>query len=442
MIERYSYPEMRSLWEPESKFGKWLEVELLVAEGLAAIGVIPDWAARDLRQHARFEVSRIYEIEGDVPGYQPRPGETPVRHDLIAFLKAVMENLGPEARYLHYGVTSYDIEDTALSLLLRESADLLLGDIDALIEAIRERAREHKFTPMMGRTHGVHAEPITFGHKLAVWLAEMQRNRTRLEQAREMVSVCKISGAVGTYANIDPRVEEYVAAHTGLAPALASTQIVQRDRHAQYVATLAIIAASLEQFATEIRNLQRTEILEVEEPFRKGQRGSSAMPHKRNPMMDERITGLARVMRSYVIPALENIATWHERDLSNSAVERLILPDCNILLDYMLRRFTEVMRGLVVYPENMAANLERLRGLVYAQQVMLALVEKGMDKDEAYQLVQGHAMAAWEEGKDFRALLAADPRLTALLAPADLEAAFDLQHHLRHLDRVFARLGI
>ena len=442
MIERYSYPQMRSLWEPESKFGKWLKVELLVAEGLAQIGVIPREAAQALRRNARFEVSRIYEIEGETPGYQPRPGETPVRHDLIAFLGAVSEHLGPEAKYLHYGVTSYDIEDTALCLLLRESADLLLADVEELSAAIRERAREHKHTPMIGRTHGVQAEPITFGLKLAVWLAQMERNRVRLEQAREVVSACKISGAVGTYANIDPRVEEYVAEKTGLQVPAAATQILQRDRHAQYVCTLAIVGASLEQFATEVRNLQRTEILEVEEPFRKGQRGSSAMPHKRNPMMDERITGMARMMRSYALPALENVATWHERDLCNSAVERLVFPDCNILLDYMLRRFTEVVRGLVVYPEHMCANLERLHGLVYAQQVMLALVEKGMDKDEAYRLVQGHAMAAWEEGQDFRQALAADPGVAALLSPAELEQAFDLGHHFRHLDRIFARLGI
>jgi len=442
MIERYAYPQMRAIWEPEGKFAKWLEVELLVAEALAEIGEIPREAAQALRRNARFDVQRILEIEGDAPGYTPKPGEQPVRHDLIAFLKAVSENLGDEAKFLHLGVTSYDIEDTALSALLRDSAHLLDEDLAALAEAIRARAREHKWTVMMGRTHGVHAEPITLGFKLAVWLDAVERHRERLRQAKQDVSAGKISGAVGTYANIDPRVEQHVCERLSLTPAPVSTQILQRDRHARYVATLAGIAASIEQFATEVRNLQRTEILELEEPFQAGQRGSSAMPHKRNPMTCERLTGLARVMRSYVIPALENVATWHERDLTNSAAERLILPDANVLLDYMLRKFTDVVRGMVAYPERMARNMERLQGVVASQQVMLALVGKGMDKDEAYRLVQKHAMAALEQGRRYREVLESDAEVTGRLEAADLEACFDTRVHLRRLEEVFQRLGI
>jgi adenylosuccinate lyase len=442
MIDRYAYPQMRALWEPENRFAKWLEVELLVAEALAEIGQIPKQAAQALRRNARFDVQRILEVEGEAPGYVPKPGEEPVRHDLIAFLKAVSENLGDEAKYLHLGVTSYDIEDTALGALLRDSADLLDQDLAALAEAIRERAREHKWTLMMGRTHGVHAEPITLGFKLAVWLDAVNNARERLRQAKEDIAVGKISGAVGTYANIDPRVEQHVCEKLALKPAPISTQIVQRDRHARYVCTLAVIAASIEQFATEVRNLQRTEILELEEPFAAGQRGSSAMPHKRNPMTCERLTALARIMRSYVLPALENVATWHERDLTNSAVERLILPDANVLLDYMLRKFTDVVRGLVVYPERMRENMARLQGVVASQQVMLALVGKGMDKDEAYRLAQTHALAALEQGRPYREALAGDAEVTRRLSSAELDACFDAQYHLRRLEEVFRRLGI
>ena len=429
MIERYCYPEMKAIWSPESRYAKWLEVELLVAEGLAEIGEIPKEAASALRKNARFEVARILEIE------------QVVRHDLIAFLKAVSEHLGEERSFLHLGVTSYDIEDTALALLLRQSSQLIEQDLLALIEAVRARAREHKWTPMIGRTHGVHAEPITFGLKLAVWLAELERDLERLRQARESVSAAKISGAVGTYANIDPRVEEYVCKKLDLTPPKAATQVLQRDRHAHYLAALAILAASLEQFATEIRSLQRTDIHEVEERFGQGQRGSSAMPHKRNPEVCERITGLARLVRSYLTPAIENMALWHERDICHSSVERVILPDANLLVDYMLRKFTDVVCGLTVYPESMKANLEKLRGLVCSEQVMLALVRKGMGKDEAYQLVQTHAMKAWE-GADFPGSLAADPEVNKRLSAEQLAACFDYQHHFRHLDRVFARLGI
>ena len=429
MIDRYAYPEMKAIWEPQNRFQAWLEVELLVAEGLAEIGEIPKEAAAALRKNARFELKRILQIEEEV------------RHDLIAFLKAVMENLGEERSFLHLGVTSYDIEDTALGLLLRESAELIEKDLLALLEAARAKAREHKWTPMIGRTHGVHAEPITFGLKLAVWVAELERGLERLRQARESVSAAKISGAVGTYANIDPRVEEYVCRKLKLTPAKAATQVLQRDRHAHYLSALAILAGSLERFATEIRNLQRTDIHEVEEPFGKGQRGSSAMPHKRNPEVCERITGLARLVRGYLTPALENMALWHERDICHSSVERVILPDANLLVDYMLRKFTEVMSRLTVFPETMKANLEKLRGIVCSEQVMLALVRRGMEKDEAYRLVQGHAMKAWE-GADFHGLLKADSRVSGKLSADELAACFDYQHHLRHLERVFARVGI
>jgi len=442
MIDRYSYPEMKAIWEPGNRYRKWLEVELLVAEGLAEIGQIPKEAAAALRKNAKFSVQRILEIEGDVPGYEPKPGEEVVRHDLIAFLKAVSENLGEEKRFLHLGVTSYDIEDTALCLLLRESASLIEKDTIALNDALRRKAREHKWVPMMGRTHGIHAEPITLGLKLAVWLAEMERNLERLRQAKEIISAAKISGAVGTYANIDPRVEEFVCKKLGLTPAKAATQVLQRDRHAQYLSALAILAGSLEQFATEIRHLQRTEVLEVEEEFAAGQRGSSAMPHKRNPITCERITGQARLMRSYLIPALENMALWHERDICHSSVERVILPDANILADYMLRKFAVVVEKMAVYSDRMKQNLDRTHGLIYSEAVMLALVSKGMDKDAAYRLVQSRAMRVWQEGNDFCALLKEDKEIRAVLSAEELAACFDLQHHFRHLEAIFSRLGI
>jgi adenylosuccinate lyase len=452
MIERYSYPEMRSLWEPENRYRKWLEVELLVAEGWAEVGRVPKEAAAALRRNGDrllakgFDfgsiVHRTLELEGDVPGFEPKPGQPVIRHDLIAFLTAVSEHLGEERRYLHYGVTSYDIEDTATCLLLRESCDLIEKDAEALCGAIRERAREHKWTPMIGRTHGVHAEPITFGLKLAVWLAEMERDLARLRQARESVSVGMASGPVGSYGTVDPQVEEYVCRKLGLEAPKATSQIVQRDRHAHYVSTLAIMAGSLERFATEVRNLQRTEILEVEEPFRKGQRGSSSMPHKRNPMTCERITGLARIVRSYVIPALENMAMWHERDLTSSSVERLILPDSSILIDYMLRKLTDVVKGMVVYAEHMRANLDRLKGLVMSEHVMLALVDKGMDKDEAYRTVQAVAMRAFETDGDFRALIAEEPAVKERLKREEIAACFDYEEHLRRVEEAYRRVGI
>jgi len=442
MIERYCYPEMQAVWSAQNKFAKWLEVELLVAEGLAQIGEIPREAAQALRKNARFDVERIEQLEGLVPGKPLPPGEQPIRHDMLAFLKSVSESLGEEARYLHLGITSYDIEDTALVLLLRESCEILEKDLDALCEAVRERAREHKYTPMMGRTHGVHAEPITFGAKLAVWLAALQRGKERLLQAKESVSYGKISGAVGVYGNIDPRVEEFVCARLGLKPSPASTQILQRDRHAHYVCALALLAGSLEQFATEIRNLQRTEVLEVEEPFHAGQRGSSAMPHKRNPIACETITSLARVMRSYVLPAIEAIATWHERDITNSAAERIVLPDSSMLADYMMRRFTDVVKGLRVYPERMKENMARTGPLAFSEAVLVALMRKGMSRENAYSTVQRHAMAAWEKGADFAASLWADPEVKSRLSRQELAACFDLKHHLRQVDRIFERMGI
>jgi len=442
LIERYSYPEMRAIWEPENRFQAWLEVELLVAEALAQLGEIPAEAAARMRQHARFDVDRIIELEGETPGREPPPGVKPLRHDLLAFVHSVRESLGDEGKYLHVGLTSYDVEDTALGIMLKQSADLLLADLERVHEAVLERAREHKWTIMMGRTHAVHAEPITFGFKLAVWLGAIERARRRLEQARGEVAVGKISGAVGTYANISPQVEQHVCAKLGLQAARASTQIVQRDRHAAYLCALAVIAGSIEQFATEIRHLARTEVLEVEEAFGAGQRGSSAMPHKRNPIVAERLTGMARLMRSYTVPALENIATWHERDLSNSSVERITLPDANILLDYMLRKFADLVAGLQVNGERMAANLDLLGGMVCSQQVMLELTRKGYDRDQAYQLVQGHARRAWDEGANFKELVFADAEITGALSAEELEACFDHRRHLRHLEQVFARFGI
>jgi adenylosuccinate lyase len=429
MIDRYTLPEMKAIWELQNKYDTWLKVELAVVEAQAELGLIPKADADKIVARATFNLERALELE------------RAQRHDLLGFVGSVLENLGEEGRYFHFGVTSYDIEDPALALLMRDAIDLLLRDVDALIEAIRERAREHKHTPMMGRTHGIHAEPITFGFKLAIWLAEMQRNRQRLEQAREMIAWGKISGAVGTHANINPRVEEIVCRKLGLQPSPASSQILQRDRHAQLLTTLAILSTSLEKFATEIRNLQRTEIREVEEHFAAGQRGSSAMPHKRNPWVSEQVSGLARVVRGYVVPALENIVTWHERDLANSSVERIIIPDACTLVDYQLVTFTRIVRQLEVFAEAMAANIERMGGLVFSQQVMLALVDKGVSRDEAYKLVQRNAAAAWQ-GASFQQQVLADPEIRARLSEAEIHHCFDLQYHQKHLDHTFEQLGI
>ncbi len=429
MIERYTCPEMAKIWDIEHRTQKWLEVELAVCDGLAEYGYIPREAAQTIRERARFDLQRMAELEKET------------RHDVMAFVRNVEENVGAEGRYVHYGITSYDVVDTALALLLRDSCDQLIARSQRLAQVIARLAREHKHTPTIGRTHGIHAEPITFGFKLAGWYDEMRRNLQRLEFAREMVSVGKVSGAVGIHANVDPRVEEYVCARLGLKPAPASTQIVSRDVHATYLSTLSILAASLERFATELRNLQRTEILEVQEYFAPGQTGSSAMPHKRNPWNCETVSGLARVVRGYLIPALENIATWHERDLSNSSVERIILPDASILVDWMLWKLTDILEHLAVFPENMKRNLQKFGGLVFSEHVMLALVSKGLSREQAYKLVQRNAAKAWE-GADFQQSLKGDEEVRRVLSEEEIDRCFDLQHHLRHLDVTFQRLGL
>lgn len=429
MIERYSRPQMKKVWTDKSKFDKWLQVEVAVCEAWAEVGIIPREAIPKIRK-ASFDLKRIEEILAET------------HHDVTAFLGAVSESLGEESRFIHLGLTSSDVMDTALSLQLVESADLLAQAIQELLVVLEDKAVEHKYTIMMGRTHGVHAEPITFGLKLALWVEEMKRNAARLAEARKAIAVGKISGAVGTYATVSPEVERRTCARLGLAPAPVSSQVLQRDRHAQFVTTLAIVAGSLEKFATEIRGLQRTEILEAEEPFATGQTGSSAMPHKRNPELCERISGLARLVRGYALTSMENIALWHERDISHSSTERIILPDSCLVLDYVLNIFTSVMKGLQVYPERMRQNLEITRGLVFSQRVLLALIEKGLSRQKAYELVQRHAMRSWRENLDFLGLLQADPEVTACLSPAELESKFDYQYYLRNVDEVFERLGL
>ena len=429
MIDRYTTPEMRDLWSPQHKTQRWLDVEIAVCNGLEHFGQIPAGTTEKVRSGAHFDLARIAEIELET------------RHDVMAFVKNVSENLGEEGRYVHYGVTSYDIVDTALAMLLRDAADQIIGRSEQLIAVIRKRAREHKDTVMIGRTHGIHAEPITFGFKLATWLDEMNHNIERLQQARAAISVGKISGAVGTHANIAPEVEAYVCKNLGLGVAPISTQIIARDRHAQLVATLAILAGSLERFSTEIRNLARTEIREVQEYFAAGQKGSSAMPHKRNPWNSETITGLARVVRGNLIPMLESMTTWHERDLANSSVERVILPDTTTLVDWMLQKFTNILDTLLVYPENMQRNLEQMGGLVCSEQVMLALIATGLSREEAYTVAQRNASKAWD-GTPFRDAIAADPTVQERLTAQDLEHAFDIKYHLKNLAHTFAVLDI
>ena len=434
MIKRYTRPEMGAIWELKNKYEVWLKVEILACEAWAELGRIPREAVAEIRAKARVDVDRILEIESKV------------KHDVIAFVSAVAETVGDAGKYIHYGLTSYDVSDPALSLRMRASADILLRGLRELEEVLATRAVEYKHTPMIGRTHGVHAEPITFGLKLALWLEETRRNIKRLEAAREAISVAKLSGAVGTFANIDPFVERYVAEKLDLVPAAVSTQILQRDRHAQFLTTIALAAASLEKFSTEIRNLQRTEIREVQEPFggRAGAvtKGSSAMPHKRNPELSERISGLARVMRGNALAALENVALWHERDITNSSVERVIIPDSCILLDYALERMTYVLRGLKVDADRMLRNIESTGGLVFSQQVMLALVEAGIEREQAYSIVQGHAMAAWDNEENFRELISSDPEVTGRVPPERLAAAFDLGGQLAHVDYIFDRVGL
>ena len=429
MIERYTTKAMRDLWSPQNKTQKWLDVEIAVCDGLEHFGQIPAGTTSAIRAGARFDLDRMAELEKET------------RHDVMAFVKNVAENLGEEGRYVHYGVTSYDIVDTALSLLLRDCADLLLASSERLIATIRRKAREHKNTIMIGRTHGIHAEPITFGFKLATWLDEMNHNVERLEQARKAVSVGQVSGAVGTHANISPEVEKFVCAGLGLEVAPISTQIIARDRHTQFMAALAILAASLERFATEIRNLARTEIREVQEFFAEGQKGSSAMPHKRNPWNCETVSGLARVVRGNLIPMLESMATWHERDLTNSSVERVILPDTTALVDWMLTKFDDILDTLLVYPENMKRNLEMMGGLVCSEQIMLALIATGLSREEAYTVAQRNASKAWS-GQNFREAIESDPTVKERLSAQDVEHAFDIEYHLKHLAHTFEVLGI
>ena len=428
MIPRYTRPQMADLWSEENKFRQWLEVEMVAAEVLADRGVIPAEAARAIRQKATFHVERVAAIEAEV------------KHDVVAFTTAVAENLGPESRYLHYGLTSNDVVDTAQALLVREASKIILEGLHKLGEVLRRRALEFQHTVMVGRTHGVHAEPITFGLKLANWYSENCRNIARMERAAEEMAVGKISGAVGNLAHISPDIEEEICRRLGLQVAAISSQVIQRDRHAYYLATLAVMAASLEKIALEIRGLQRTELREAEEYFSGGQKGSSAMPHKRNPVGCEQICGLARVVRSNAQAALENVALWHERDISHSSVERVILPDSTTLVDYLLDRTSRIVDQLLVYPDRMKRNLEMTRGLVFSGQLLLDLAEKGVLREQAYLWVQRNAMKAWEDGDDFRKLVESDPDITRTLSPAEIASAFDLSRQLRHVDAIFARV--
>jgi adenylosuccinate lyase len=428
MISRYTGAAMGRIWSDQRRFETWLQVEIAAAEAMAEAGVIPASAAAAIRERGGFDVARIEEIEART------------RHDVIAFTTAVAERVGDEARWLHFGLTSSDVIDTAQAIQMREACDLILLGLDGLAEAIRERAEEHRLTPMIGRTHGVHAEPISFGLKLAVWYAETRRNVERVRRARATVAVGKLSGAVGTFAHLDPSIEAAVCRRLGLEPAAASSQIIQRDRHAELLSTLAIVGSSLEKFALEIRGLQKTEIGEVEEPFEAGQKGSSAMPHKRNPIGCEQVVGLSRLLRGNASAAMENIALWHERDISHSSVERVILPDSFIALDHVLRRFTRIVRQMVVHPDRMRENLERSRGVVFSGTVLLELARRGVSRERAYEWVQRNAMRSHDEGLAFKQLLLEDPDVRGVLSDADIERAFDLAVHLRHVDDVFARV--
>ena len=430
MIERYTRPEMGAIWTEENRFKAWLEVEILACEAWAELGAIPKEDVKALRENATFDVNRIKEIEEET------------RHDVVAFTRAVSETLGSERKWVHYGLTSTDVVDTALSYLLKQANDILLADVERFITILEEKAKAHKYTVMMGRTHGVHAEPTTFGLKLALWVEEMKRNLERLKAAAKNVEFGKISGAVGTYANIDPFVEQYVCEKLGISAAPISTQTLQRDRHAQYMSTLALIATSIEKFATEIRGLQKSETREVEEFFAKGQKGSSAMPHKRNPIGSENMTGLARVIRGHMMTAYENVTLWHERDISHSSAERIILPDATILLNYMLNRFGNIVKNLTVFPENMKRNMERTYGLIYSQRVLLALIDKGLSREKAYDTVQPKAMEAWEKQVQFRKLLEEDEVITSYLSKEELDDCFDYNYHLKNVDVIFERLGL
>jgi adenylosuccinate lyase len=430
MIDRYTRPEMGAIWTEKSRFQAWLEVEILACEAWAQLGDIPKEDVEKIRQNASFDIERIKEIEEDT------------RHDVVAFTRAVSETLGEERKWVHYGLTSTDVVDTALSYQIRQANRILLKDIENFIEILKNKAQEHKYTVMMGRTHGVHAEPTTFGLKLALWYEEMKRNLARFKDAAEEIEYGKISGAVGTYANIDPFVESYVCEKLGIKPAPISTQTLQRDRHARYMSTLALIATSIEKFAVEIRGLQKSETREVEEFFAKGQKGSSAMPHKRNPIGSENMTGLARVIRGYMLTAYENVPLWHERDISHSSAERIIIPDATIALNYMLNRFGNIVKNLTVFPENMKRNMDRTLGLIYSQRVLLALIDKGLPREEAYDTVQPKAMEAWELQVPFRSLVEAEEKITSKLSPEEIADCFDYNYHLKHVDTIFDRLGL
>lgn len=430
MIQRYTRPDMGKIWEDENKFRIWLDIEVLACEAQAELGIVPKEAVKAIREKASFKVDRILEIEKEV------------RHDVIAFLTNVGEFVGPDSRFIHLGMTSSDVLDTALAVQMNQSAELLMKGLEGLRDILARRAKEFKHTVMIGRTHGIHAEPITFGLKLALWYAETIRNIERLNSARKTILVGKISGAVGTYQHLDPSVERYVCEKLGLLPASISTQILQRDRHAEFMNTLAVCGCSLEKFATEIRHLQKTEVLEAEEFFSKGQKGSSAMPHKRNPIVCERIAGLARVLRSNALAAMENVALWHERDISHSSVERVIIPDSCIILDFILADMTKIIDTLLVYPEHMERNINATRGLIFSQEVLLALTKKGMKREDAYRLVQEQAMKVWKEEKDFKTLLLRNEEVMKLLSPKEMDELFDPKRSLKHIDYIFEQAGI
>ena len=430
MIERYTRPEMGAIWTEENKYNAWLEVEILACEAWAEIGDIPKEDVVLLRKNASFSVDRILEIEQET------------RHDVVAFTRAVSETLGEERKWVHYGLTSTDVVDTALSYVIKQANGILRKDIQNFIEILENKAKEHKYTVMMGRTHGVHAEPTTFGLKLALWTEEMKRNLERFEAAATVIETGKMSGAVGTYANIDPFVEQYVCEKLGLAASPISTQTLQRDRHAQYLSVIALVATSIEKFATEIRGLQKSETREVEEFFSKGQKGSSAMPHKRNPIGSENMVGMARLIRGYMMTAYENVALWHERDISHSSAERVILPDATIALNYMLNRFSNIVKNLTVFPENMKRNMDSTLGLIYSQRVLLALIDKGLARETAYDTVQPLAMKAWESQTAFRNFVDADEKITSLLTKEELDDCFNYNYHIQHVDMIFDRLGL
>ncbi len=430
MIERYTLPEMGRIWTEENRWRTIMEIEILACEALAELGLIPVEAAKNIRNKAAFQVGRIKEIE------------QVIQHDVIAFLTNLAENVGEDSKYIHMGLTSSDVLDTALSVQMKQAGELILEKLRELGEVLKGKALEYKDTLMMGRTHGIHAEPVTFGLKLALFYMDNQRNIGRLQRALEDIAVGKISGAVGTFANVPPQVEEYVCARMGLRPALVSTQIIQRDRHAYYLATLAVIASSLDKFATELRHLQRTEVLEVEEPFARGQKGSSAMPHKKNPVINERISGLARLVRSNSVAAYENVALWHERDISHSSVERVIIPDSTIALHYMLHQMIRIFRDLKVHPQNMLANVEKTLGLVFSQRVLLALVGKGLSREESYRLTQRNALRAWEEQVPFKSLILGDSEIMSYLQEEEVANLFDYAYHLKNVDYIFRRAGL